>query len=169
MPSSVGMRPSGGTALENWKSLPVWVSITQDGRLNGASLKPTSWARRRLTVVLPKKTDSLELIIALLEAGKGLRIAQPADQRTRLVITRQQDQGVLVRGSRKPAVAAALAQRIRETINVLVKEQERHDAEAAAAAGEWLTGGRVRGVDDRTRSESIHTLRGGLPTLGRRR
>ncbi|MEU8851248.1 hypothetical protein AB0C70_34670 [Streptomyces sp. NPDC048564] len=145
------------------------MSITEDGRLNGASLKPTSWARRKHTVVLPKRIDSLELIIDLLEAGRGLRIAQPADQGARLVTTRQQDHGVLVRGSRKPAVAAALTQKMRETIKVLATEQERHDADAAAAAGEWLAGRRVRGADDRTRSESIHTLRGGLPTLGRRR
>ncbi|MGW5883790.1 hypothetical protein [Streptomyces koyangensis] len=144
------------------------MSITEDGRLAGASLKPTSWARRKHTVVLPKRIDSLELIIALLKAGRGLRIAQPTDREARLVTTRQQDHGVLVRGSRKPEIAAALTQKMHETIKVLATEQKRRDAEAAAEAGEWLAAGYVRGADDRTRSESIHTLRGGLPTLGRR-
>ncbi|MET9433620.1 hypothetical protein [Streptomyces sp. NPDC006551] len=155
--------------MANWKSIQVWGSITKDGRLNGASLEPTNWARRKHTVVLPKKIDALELIIGLLATGKGLRVAQPEDRHARLVTTRRQDRGVLIDGSRSPEVAAALTQRMREAIAVLAAEQRRHDAEAAAAAGEWLGGGHVRGADDRTRSGSIHTLRGGLPTLGRRR
>ncbi|MFF5694038.1 hypothetical protein ACFY7N_25570 [Streptomyces albidoflavus] len=155
--------------MEKWKSIEVWVGIAKGGKLNGASLKPTSWARRKRTVVLPKKIDSLELIIGLLEAGKGLRIALPEEKGTRLVVTRRQDHGVRIDGSRAPDVAAALVLRLRKSINVLAEQQRRHDAKVAAADGEWLNERRVRGADDRTPSESIHTLQGGLPTLGRRR
>ncbi|MFZ4266037.1 hypothetical protein [Streptomyces arboris] len=155
--------------MDNWKSMKVWVNITQDGQLKGASLRRTKRAWRKHTLVFPKKIDSLELIIGLLEAGKGLRIAQPGDEGARLVVTRRQDQGVRIDGSHVSAVAADLILRLRETIKVLAEEQQQQAVDMAAADGEWLTGERVRGADDRTRSESIHTIRGGLPTLGRRR
>ncbi|MER5682212.1 hypothetical protein [Streptomyces sp. NPDC002205] len=155
--------------MASWKSMQVWVCFAENGKLNGASLEPTSWARRKRDVAVPKKIDALELIIDLLEDGKGLRIAQPEGQQGRLITTRQQDHGVLIDGSRYPEVAATLIRRMREVIAVLVTQEQQQSAEAAAEADNWLAGDRVRGADDRTRSESIHTLQGGLPTLGRRR
>ncbi|MFD5160358.1 MULTISPECIES: hypothetical protein [Streptomyces] len=143
--------------------------FAEEGKLNGASLEPTSWARRRRDVVLPKKIDALELLISLLEEGKGLRIAQPEGQPARLFTTRQQDYGVLIDGSRHPDVAAVLIAKMQEAMAVLAAQEQQRRAEAAAEADSWLAGDRVRGADDRTGSRSIHTLQGGLPTLGRRR